>query len=147
MLVEKIDEMIATAIKSGEKIKLDVYRAIKTAFMNYRTAKAGNVINDVIEIDIISKMAAQRKDSIEQYTAGNRLDLAEKEQAELDILLTMLPKDPTDDDIINIIDDYFVANPDANMKNMKDVMNIVKNKFPTANGGIVSKIFASKIKK
>lgn len=147
MLVEKIDEMIATAIKSGEKIKLDVYRAIKTAFMNYRTAKAGNVINDVIEIDIISKMAAQRKDSIEQYTAGNRSDLADKEQAELDILLTMLPKDPTDDDIINIIDDYLVANPDANMKNMKDIMNIVKNKFPTANGGIVSKIFMSKIKK
>ena len=147
MLVEKIDEMIASAIKGGEKIKLDVYRAIKTAFMNYRTAKAGNVINDVIEIDIISKMAAQRKDSIEQYTAGNRLDLADKEQAELDILLTMLPKDPTDDDIINIIDDYLVANPDANMKNMKDVMNIVKNKFPTANGGIVSKIFTSKIKK
>ena len=147
MYIEKIDEMIANAIKSGQKIELDVYRAMKTAFMNYRTAKAGNVINDAVELDIIGKMAAQRKDSFEQYSAANRVDLADKEAKELEILMGFLPKEPTDCEIEAEIDTYISSLEAPSMKDMKNVMNVVKAKYPMANGGKISKIFASKIKK
>lgn len=146
MLVEKIDEMIAKAIKSGNKIELDVYRAIKTAFTNYRTAKAGNELNDSVEVQIISKLVNQHKDSIEQYTNANRLDLAEKENAELTILMNFMPKEATTEDIENIINEYLATHDNVSMKNMKDVMTVIKNKFPTVNGGVVSKIFMNKIK-
>lgn len=146
MLVEKIDEMIAKAIKSGNKIELDVYRAIKTAFTNYRTAKAGNELNDSVEVQIISKLVNQHKDSIEQYTNANRLDLAEKENAELAILMNFMPKEATAEDIENIINEYLATHDNVSMKNMKDVMTVIKNKFPTVNGGVVSKIFMNKIK-
>ena len=146
MLVEKIDEMIAKAIKSGNKIELDVYRAIKTAFTNYRTAKAGNELNDSVEVQIISKLVNQHKDSIEQYTSANRLDLAEKENAELTILMNFTPKEATTEDIENIINEYLATHDNVSMKNMKDVMTVIKNKFPTVNGAVVSKIFMNKIK-
>lgn len=146
MLVEKINEMIANAIKSGEKVKLNVYRSIKTAFINYQTAKAGNIIDDVTEIQIISKLVAQHKDSIEQYSAGGRLDLVDAEQAELDVLMTFMPKEATDEDIAKLIDEYISNNDNLSMKNMKDVMAFIKSKYPTVNGGIVSKIFMNKLK-
>lgn len=146
MLVEKINEMIANAIKTGEKVKLNVYRSIKTAFINYQTAKAGNIIDDVIEIQIISKLVAQRKDSIEQYNAAGREDLANAEQAELDILMIFMPKEATSEDISKMIDEFIANNDNLSMKNMKDVMSFIKSKYPTANGGIISKIFVEKLK-
>ena len=74
MYNEIINTKIADAMKAHNQIELDVWRAIKTAFINYVTAKAGNLLNDETELNIINKMAAQRKDAAEQYTNANRTD-------------------------------------------------------------------------
>lgn len=152
MIVENLDKMIASAIKNGKHDELDVWRAIKTAFTNYKTAKAGNIITDEVEMQIIGKMIAQRKDSIEQYTNANRIDLAEKENNELNILKSLLPKEPTEkeieDETVNAINslisekgnDYKIS-----MKDMKDVMSRVKKIYPLVNGAIVSKTLKEKI--
>lgn len=146
MYNEKIDTMIANAMKSGNKLELEVYRGIKTTFMNYKTAKAGNTLTDEIELSLINKMAAQRKDSIEQYTQGNRLDLAEKEKQELNILLTLLPKEPTENEIVDKVREYIATLPNKpTMADMKGVMTFVKSFYPTINGGVVSKIFRENI--
>ena len=139
-MYDKIDEMIASALKRKSNVELDVYRSIKTAFLNYKTAKAGNKITNEVEVNIINKLASQRKESIAQYTSANRLDLAAKEQSELDVLLTMLPKEPTEDEIIAEINSY-VATLDhkITMADMKGVMQAVKTKYPTVNGGVISK--------
>ncbi len=142
MYSEKINEMIATSMKNGNQVELSVWRAIKAAFINYTTSKAGNTLDDSIELNIINKLVAQRKDSIEQYTKANRIDLAQSEQLELDVLMSLLPAEPTEDDIKNEIEaaiktlDHFPPT----MADMKTVMAFVKNKYPTVNGGIVSKI-------
>lgn len=152
MIIEKLNGMIADAIKNGKHDELDVWRAIKTAFTNYQTAKAGNIITDEIEIQIISKMIAQHNDSIMQYTEGNRFDLVEKEEKELKILKSLMPKEPTNDEIeiavINAIKglkNEKGENYNFSMKDMKDIMSIVKKQYPTVNGSIISKIYKDNI--
>lgn len=144
MYSEIINTKIATAMKAHNQLELDVWRSIKTAFMNYTTAKAGNVLSDDVELNIITKMAAQRKDAAEQYTNANRTDLAEKELAEYNILISLLPKEPTEDEIIAEINSVVsTLDHKVSMADMKTIMAAIKNKYPTVNGGIVSKFVRS----
>lgn len=144
MYNETINQRIANAMKAHNDVELKVWRAIKTAFMNYVTAKAGNFITDEIEINLINKMAAQRKEAYEQYMAANRLDLAEAEKAELDIIMTLLPKEPTEDEIISEINNVVsTLDHKISMADMKIIMQSVKAKYPNVNGGIVSKYVKS----
>ena len=144
MYNETINQRIANAMKAHNDVELKVWRAIKTTFMNYVTAKAGNFITDEIEINLINKMAAQRKEAYEQYMAANRLDLAEAEKAELDIIMALLPKEPTEDEIISEINNVVsTLDHKISMADMKIIMQSVKAKYPNVNGGIVSKYVKS----
>lgn len=137
-----IKEQISSAMKNGDTVKLAVWRAIKSEFVKYQTAKAGNVLTNDKELQIISKMVQQRKDSIEQYTNANRQDLADVENAELVILLELLPTEATDDDIRILIKDIFANREEPpTMKDMRDVMAAVRAEYPTVDGTKVSKIF------
>lgn len=137
-----IGEQISSAMKSKDNVRLSVWRAIKSEFVKFQTASANNVLTNDKELQIISKMVQQRKDSIEQYTNAGRPDLASVENAELEILLTLLPKEATEDDIRNLIRDIFAFREEPpTMKDMRDVMAAVKAEFPTVDGAKVSKIF------
>ena len=93
MVREKIDTLIARAMKEGNAQLTQVWRAVKSEFMKYKTAKAGNEITDAVEMTIIQKMVAQRKDAYEQYTAAGRTDLAAIECFEYTFLEDLLPKE------------------------------------------------------
>lgn len=145
MYREEIDRQIASAMKNGEQTRLIVWRSIKTEFVKYQTSGAGVELTDDKELQIITKMVQQRKDSIEQYTKAGRTELANSEQKELDILQSLLPNDPTNEDIENTINEFLVSKTEKpTMKDMRDVMSYVKTKYPTVNGGVVSKIFREK---
>lgn len=145
MYRENIDKQIASAMKNGDHVRLAVWRSVKTEFVKFQTSGNGIELSDDKEMQIINKMVQQRKDSIEQYTNANRIELATAEQKELDILLSLLPKEPSENDIIQAIDDLITSrNITPTMKDMRDVMTHVKTKYPTVNGGLVSKIFREK---
>ena len=141
MYRENIDKQIASAMKSGDNVRLAVWRSIKTEFVKFQTSGSNTELTDEKELQIITKMVQQRKDPIEQYTLAKRDDLAQAEQAELDILSSFLPKEPTEDDIHNVIRELAVSHGTFTMKDMRDVMTAVRAKYPTVNGGTVSKIF------
>lgn len=145
MYREVIDKQIANAMKNADHLQLSIWRAIKTEFVKYQTSGANMELTDDKELQIITKMVQQRKDSFEQYKQAGRLELAIAEESEMKALLNLLPKEPTEDDIIICIDE-FLLNYDGKptMKDMRDVMAFVKSKFPTVNGGLVSKIFREK---
>ena len=145
MYKEVIDKLIADSMKKGEHVKLSVWRAIKTEFVKFKTSESGVELTDDKEFQILNKMANQRKDSIEQYKNGGREDLAAIEQQEYDLIKSLLPNEPTEDDIDSLISE-FAKNSSHNltMKDMKDIMSFVKTKYPTVNGGVVSKIFKEK---
>ena len=123
----EVDIRIANAMKSGNDIDLRVWRGIITAFVNYLKAKSGNSLTDEVELQIISKMATQRKDSINQYNAAGRNDLAIHEEEELNILQTLLPKEATEDDIKNEIENIVKSmDHSPTMADMKTVMSNIK---------------------
>ena len=145
MYREDIDKKIANAMKSGNETETLVWRAIKTEFIKFRTSGANVELTDDKELQIINKMLQQRKDSFEEYKKAGREDLAISEQKEMELLSSLLPKEPTEEDVDNAIKEFVSTKSETpTMKDMRDVMTFVKAKYPTVNGGFVSKLFKEK---
>lgn len=144
MYYEEIDKQIAHAMKNGERIKLSVWRAIKNEFVKFKTSGSNVELTEEKELQIINKLVSQRKDSIEQFKQAGRTDLATTEEQELNILTSLLPKEPTEEEIETLINDFVSKKESISMRDMKDVMSFVKTTYPTANGGTISKIFKEK---
>lgn len=152
MLNKEINNLIADAIKSKNSDRLNVLRLIKSEFI--KTEKDGIVLDDISETKILLKMVSQREDAIKQYKEGNRIDLVEKEQKELDIINTFVPKQPTEEELYeytcSVITTYRAVQATTyviTMKDMKPILTLVQEKYPSANGKIVSKALQNFIKK
>jgi uncharacterized protein YqeY len=114
-----------TAMKSGDKERLAVIRLMMSAMKQVE-------VDERIELDdsrvlgILDKMVKQRRESISQFKAGARDDLADKEQAEIDIISDFLPQALTEAEIETIINSAISETGAASMKDMGKVMGIVK---------------------
>ncbi len=78
-----------------DSVRLEVYRGMSAAFTNELVAKGKkpqDTLSDEEALAVITRMSKQRKDSIEQYTAGGRPELAEEEKAQLAVIETFLPE-------------------------------------------------------
>ncbi len=94
-LHEQIKNNIKEAMKAGDKVRLEVMRGLSTAFMNELVATSRtpqDLLTDEQAITVITRLAKQRKDSIEQFTKGGRMDLVEEESKQLAVLNEFLPK-------------------------------------------------------
>jgi uncharacterized protein YqeY len=95
MLHEQIKNNIKEAMKARDTVRLEVMRGLVTAFTNELVA-TGKTPQDILPdeqvINVITRSSKQRKDSIEQFTKGNRMDLVEVEKAQLSIIEEFLPK-------------------------------------------------------
>ena len=145
MISDKIDEMIASAMKNREKELLDVLKLVKCEFV--KATKDGVELTDVTETKILLKMCSQREDSIRQYVDGGREDLANAEKAELNIINSFLPKQATDEEIEDFtratISAYCLTMDEGHklsMRDMKPILTIIQEKYPNANGKLVSKV-------
>ena len=145
-----INKEIAVAMKSRYKEKLDTLKLIKAELV--RVEKSGVTLDEAKEVNTLLKMIDQRKESITQYLKGGRSDLAEWEQKEIDIITQYIPEQPTDEEIekytIDTISHYIEQNGDdyqVSMKDMKPILSMVQERYPTANGKIVSKVLKEKI--
>ena len=152
MLHTEIDKLIASAMKERNIELLNVLKLIKSEMV--KAEKDGVTLDEVSETKILLKMLSQREDSIRQYVDGGRKDLADNEQKEIDIIKQFVPEQPTDEEIEEYtrgcISAYILtkkAGESLSMKDMKPLMNIVKEKYPSANGKIISKVLGSLIKK
>ena len=152
MLYTEIDKLIANAMKERNIELLNVLKLIKSELV--KAEKDGVTLDEVSETKILLKMLSQREDSIRQYVDGGRKDLADNEQKEIDIIKQFVPEQPTDEEIEEYtrtcISTYVLTKKEGenlSMKDMKPLMNIVKEKYPSANGEIISKVLGSFIKK
>ncbi|MCY3750805.1 MAG: GatB/YqeY domain-containing protein [Gammaproteobacteria bacterium] len=122
----RINEDVKTAMRSKEKDRLAALRLI-TAAIKQREVDERISLDDGQVMAVLNKMAKQHRDSIEQYTSAQRVDLVEKEQFELDIVLGYLPR-PLDAAEINTrIDEIIAATGAAGMKDMGKVMGQLKS--------------------
>ena len=145
-----INAHIAEAMKKRETSRLGTLKLIKTEFV--KAEKDGITLDDAKETKILIKMVEQRKDSISQYIKGGRNDLAEAEQKEIDVINEFIPEQPTDEDIEKYTNDsitHFIEQNDSDylisMKDMKAILSMVQEKYPMANGKIVSKVLKDRI--
>ena len=99
-LSEKINTDIKEAMKSGDKIRLQTLRSIRALILEFEKSGSGKEFNEEEEIKLLSTAAKKRKESIEEYKKAGREDLANTEQAELNIVMSYLPKQLTEAEIL-----------------------------------------------
>ncbi|SIS73145.1 hypothetical protein SAMN05421789_105100 [Kaistella chaponensis] len=87
-----ISDAIKDAMRAKDKIALDALRAVKSQILLVKTEAKGADVSAEQEIAILQRMIKQRKDSFDQFTAQNRSDLAEVEQAQSTIIEKFLPQ-------------------------------------------------------
>lgn len=89
-LAEKIQKDLVDAMRAKDELRLSVLRGIKTAFKNKEVEKM-RALDEPESVQILQTLVKQRKESIDQFTKGNRPELAEKETKELAIIESYLP--------------------------------------------------------
>jgi uncharacterized protein YqeY len=120
-LTEKISGDIAAAMKARDQTRLTALRMLKTALTNKGVEK-NRALEAGEELQVVASLVKQRRDSIEQFTAGNRPDLAAKEQAEIVVLEEYLPPAATDGDIAAAVEAAVRETGAAGPKDMGKVM-------------------------
>ena len=133
--MNSIDELIQQEIKSGNKFKLETYRAIKAEFLKAKTEKNAKELDEVRKLQILQKMIKQREDSANQYIKANRLDLAADEKAEIAIIAEFLPEEVTKEEIEAAIVN---CNIEKTKSNMGSIIKVVKSQLPLADGKLVA---------
>ncbi len=126
-LREKITEDMKTAMKARETEKLGAIRLLQSA-LKQKEVDERVVLTDDMVLAIIEKMLKQRKDSIEQYTAGNRMDLVAKEAFEVGVLSAYLPAQLSEAEVTAILEAVIAETGATSAKDMGKVMNALRPK-------------------
>lgn len=103
MIIEQISADMKTAMMQKDTNRLATIRLIRAEFLKAEKEK-GEKVTEERAMAILQSMIKQRRDSIEQYTATNRPDLAEQEKTELDVIAAYLPAALTDEEIDAIVE-------------------------------------------
>lgn len=146
-LHEQIKEGIKESMKSGDKVRLEVMRGISTAFTNELVATGKtpqDQIDDEQAIKVITRLAKQRKDSIEQFEKGGRADLVEEESKQLAVLSEFLPKQMERSELESFIKSKFegLDNKDSSGKGIF-MSSLMKELSGKAEGKMVKEIVDS----
>jgi len=120
-LRDKINEDLTGAMKARQPERLSVLRMMKTAVKLKETDLRAE-LEDAQVIQVLSTMIKQRKDSIEQFTKGDRLDLANKEAAEIEVIEEYLPASASDEEISRVVDEVIAALGVTSPKDMGKIM-------------------------
>lgn len=141
-LLEKIQKDMLAAAKVGKTVDSDILKLVVAAIKNAQIAKpAGEKLSDDDEIKVIFAEAKKVKDSIEQFTAGGRDDLASREKKQLAVIEKYLPAQASEDDIRTAVADVIKETGASGMGAFGMVMgNSMKKLQGKADGKIVSDI-------
>lgn len=138
LIKERITAAMKDCMKAKEKEKLGCIRLILADFKRIE-------VDERIEVDderalvILDKMLKQRRDSIKQFEAANRQDLADKEAFELTVISEFLPSALTEEEIFTLIKAAIAQTQASSMQDMGKVMAIVKPQIQgRADAGLVS---------
>jgi len=102
-LTEKINDDLKAAMKSGDSIKLNTIRSIRSKIIELSKRGTGTSITPEDELTILLSEAKKRKEAIEMYQKGGRTDLSDQEQRELEIINEYLPKQMSKEEAGDIV--------------------------------------------
>ena len=102
MIKEQLNEDMKTAMKAGDKLRLSVVRMLMSELKNEKIAK-GAELDEASERRVLTSYAKKRKEAMDAARAGGREEIAQREQAELDITMSYLPKQLSDDELRAVV--------------------------------------------
>jgi uncharacterized protein YqeY len=121
-LEQSLGADIVAAMKAKDQNRLTALRMLKTALTNKSIEKT-RALEPAEELQVVSTLVKQRRDSIEQFLKGGRKDLADKEQAEIAVLETYLPPSAGDEDIAAAV---AAAIAETGASSAKDIGKVMK---------------------
>lgn len=98
-LTDAINDQIKTAMKAGDKVRLETLRSIRAGILEFEKSGIDRAMTDDDAFKIVNSAAKKRKDAIEQFEAAGRTEAAEKERQELAIIMEFLPAQMTEDEV------------------------------------------------
>ena len=142
MFKETVDREMILATKSKDKIRLSALRMLKNGLHN-REIDLKRELDEVEFLQLLSSMVKQRKDSIEQFDKGGRMDLVEKEQTELKVIEEFLPAQLSEADLDAAITEAIRETGATSARDMGKVMKVL---MPKLTGRADGKAVGEKVK-
>jgi uncharacterized protein YqeY len=147
-LKDRLVADMTQAMKNKDANKLSTLRMAKSSLMNEENKRGvGTVLTDEEVIKVLQSLVKQRKDSIAQYEAAGRTELAEKEKAELAVLEEYLPQAASQEEVTAAVEEAISETGASSMKEMGAVMKAALAKLAgkTADGKMVSETVKAKL--
>lgn len=139
-LKEQLDDAMKQAMKARDDLRLSAVRMVRSSVKN-REIDLKHELDDQGVIEVISTLVKQRRESIRLYQDGNRQDLVDKEEAEMNVLLQFLPAQLNTDEITELVSRTIQETGAQGIKDMGKVMKILTSLTTgRADGKIVSDI-------
>lgn len=147
-LKETISDDLKAAMKSGDKIRLETLRTLRAVLIEKEIEKrgSGNPVSSEDEIAVLMTAAKKRKESIEQFEKGGRMELAEQEGKELAIIQEYLPKQMSQEEIGKLIDELTIQSGAAGPADFGKLMPLVMKQLKgKADGKLVQDLVRKKL--
>jgi uncharacterized protein YqeY len=141
---EQVQKDMVAAMKAKEELRLSTLRMVKAALKNKEIEKR-EPLTDAEAMAVLNTLIKQRKDSVEQFTKGGRLELAKKEDAEIGIIERYLPKAAGQEEIVSAVQAVITEMGTPTMKDMGTVMKNVMARF--AGARVDGKLVSDTVKK
>jgi len=142
-LKSQLDNDIKAALLGGDRFRADILRNLKAAILNEEVAKnkRDEGVSDEEFEQVVAREVKKRLDSVEQYNAAARPELAETEAAEAKILEVYLPEQLSEEEIKKVIDETIAALGVSGPQAMGQVIGAVKGKLgSSADGGTIARL-------
>jgi hypothetical protein len=144
-LEERVAEEMKQAMKAGDKLRLSTIRMIRSALKN-KEIELRRKLEDEDVVKTIQVMVRKGEESVEQFQAGGRVDLVEKEKKEMEILKSFLPQLLSQEEIVTIIDQSIQETQASSPKDIGKVMKSVLAKIGgKADGRLVNQMVKEKL--
>jgi hypothetical protein len=141
-LREKLDEDLKSAMRAKDSLRMNTVRALKSA-VKYREIELMKPLDDAGILGVMATEIKRRRDSVEQYRAGNRADLADKEEAEIKILQEFLPQQLTPAEVEARVVEAIAK---VGAQGPKDMGAVMKALLPDVQGRADGKVVSELVK-
>ena len=142
-LREKLDEDLKSAMRAKDSLRMNTVRALKSA-VKYREIELMKPLDDAGILGVMATEIKRRRDSVEQYRAGNRADLADKEEAEIKILQEFLPQQFTREEVEAKVAEVITR---VGAQGPKDMGAVMKALLPEVQGRADGKVVSELVKR
>lgn len=144
-MIEKIQEEVKNALKSGQKVRLSALRML-LADLKKEQIDSMKTLDASSSLQVLKRMIKKTKESIEQFKAGNRTDLVEKEEAQLKVLEEFAPKQLSAEEVEKIVAEAIAETGATSKQEMGKVMKVIMGKYGSQiDGKTVQQLVGAKL--